>query len=226
MSYFFDNFDTVLRLTREHIYLSGIPTLVGLVVSVLMGLTLRENARARQLTVVASSVVFTIPSLALFIVIPATIGTSFLDPLNVIIALSFYSTALMVRNVFDALDAVAEPVRDAATASGFSRSRRAVQVDLPLAIPVLAAGARVVSSTNVSLVSVGAVIGVGGLGELFTAGYQRSYPEQIFAGIVAILLLAFVFDRIIAVLAYLSTPWTRASQTSRTRSVRETLDVR
>lgn len=226
MSYLFDNLDTVLRLTREHIYLSAIPTLVGLVLSILMGLTLRENAKARQLTIVASSVVFTIPSLALFIVIPATIGTSFLDPLNVIIALSLYSTALMVRNVFDALDAVAEPVRDAATASGFSPARRAVQVDLPLAIPVLAAGLRVVSSTNVSLVSVGAVIGVGGLGELFTAGYQRSYPEQIFAGIIAILILAFVFDRIIAVVAYVTTPWTRANQPTRSTSVRETLDVR
>ncbi|PID54220.1 MAG: ABC transporter permease [Micrococcales bacterium] len=210
MSWLIDNFDTVLGLTGEHVYMGVLPTVIGLVLAVLIGLALRERPLGRRVVTVAASVAFTIPSLALFIVIPAIIATRFLDPRNVVIALSLYSTALMVRVAFDALDAVPEAVRDAATANGFSRWKRAVQVDPVLAIPTLAAGARVVSSTNISMVSVGAVIGVGGLGELFTTGYQRSYPEQIMAGIIAILVLAFVVDRIIAVIAYLATPWQRA----------------
>ncbi|WP_258934386.1 hypothetical protein [Nesterenkonia pannonica] len=64
---------------------------------------------------------------------------------------------------------------------------------------MLTAGLRVTAATNVSLVSVGAVIGVGGLGELFTSGYQRSYPDQVFVSILAIMVLAFIMDRLIAV---------------------------
>ncbi len=83
---------------------------------------------------------------------------------------------------------------DSATAMGFTPLRRALTVELPLALPVLLANVRVVAVTNISLVSVGALIGVGGLGELFTKGYQRDYPEQIVAGIVAIVVLALLFD--------------------------------
>lgn len=195
----------------EHIYLAVVPTLVGVVLAIPIGLALHGRPAARSVAVVVSSAIFTIPSLALFVVLPGLIGTQVLDPLNVIIALSLYTLALSVRNTFEALDAVPQVTREAAEAVGYSRLGRTAWVDLPLAVPVLTAGTRVVAVTNVSMVSVGAVIGIGGLGQLFTSGYQRNFPEQILTGMVLILILAIVFDRVIALLGRALTPWIRGS---------------
>jgi osmoprotectant transport system permease protein len=164
---------------------------------------------------VTASVVFTIPSLALFVVLPLMIPTRILDEANVIVALTLYTTALMVRVVFEALDAVPVQLRDAASALGYRPIMRLLKVELPLSIPVLVAGLRVVVVTNISMVSVGAVIGIGGLGTWFTEGYQANKSDQIVAGIVAILVLALVIDMLIMLAGRLATPWIRASKPGR-----------
>jgi osmoprotectant transport system permease protein len=160
-------------------------------------------------------VVFTIPSLALFVVLPLIIPTRILDEANVIVALTLYTTALLVRAVFEALDAVPWQVRDAASALGYRPITRLLKVELPLSIPVLVAGLRVVVVTNISMVSVGAVIGIGGLGTWFTEGYQANKSDQIVAGIIAILVLAFVVDMLIMLGGRLATPWNRARRPGR-----------
>ena len=129
---------------------------------------------------------FTIPSLALFVVLPMIIGTRILDEANVIVALTAYTAALLVRAVLEALDAVPAQVRDAATAVGYPPIKRMLKVELPLSIPVLVAGLRVVVVTNIAMVSVGSVIGIGGLGTWFTEGYQTNKSDQIVAGIIAL----------------------------------------
>jgi osmoprotectant transport system permease protein len=141
------------------------------------------------------------------------VGLQILDPLNVVIALTIYAAALLVRAVPEALDAVPADVIDSATAMGFTSLRRALTVELPLALPVLFANIRVVAVTNISLVSVGSVIGIGGLGQLFTQGYQRDYPDEILAGIIAIVVLALVFDALLYLLGRALTPWTRTGDT-------------
>ena len=98
------------------------------------------------------------------------------------IALSVYATALLIRAVPEALDSVPDNVIDASTAVGFTPLRRALTVELPLALPVMIANIRVIAVTNISLVSVGSLIGIGGLGVLFKQGYDRDYPDQIVAG--------------------------------------------
>ena len=196
-------------LVLEHLVLAAIPTVLGLLLAVPVGMLVHGAPAARRIAVVVAGALFTIPSLALFVTIPALIGTRILDPRNVVIALTIYSYALLVRVVLDALDSVPRDVRDAAEAIGASRARRAIGVDLPLAVPALTAGARVVAVTNVSLVSVGAVIGIGGLGRLFTAGYQRDYPDQVLAGILGVLLLALAVDRALAVAGHRLAPWAR-----------------
>ena len=99
-----------------------------------------------------------------------------------------------MRAVLEALDAVPPQVRDAATAVGYRPITRMLKVELPLSIPVLVAGLRVVVVTNISMVSVGSVIGIGGLGTWFTEGYQANKSDQIVAGIIAIFVLAVVID--------------------------------
>lgn len=198
------------ELFLEHVVLSVLPTVIGLLLALPLGAALRGLPRARTTAVVIAGILFTIPSLALFVVLPGILGTKILDPVNVVVALTLYAVALLVRSVLDTLDGVPEPVRAAAVALGYGPARRIVAVELPIAVPVLAPALRVVLVTNVSLVSVGAVIGIGGLGQLFTSGYQRSYPEQILAGILGTVLLALVLDRAIALIARGFTRWERA----------------
>jgi len=118
--------------------------------------------------------------------------------------------ALLVRSVVDALESIDDGVRQAAVAMGYRPLRRFFGVDLPLALPVLFAGLRVVSVSNISLASVGALIGVRNLGTLFTDGLLRFFVTEIVIGIVLTLLLAVVMDLIIVAVERVLTPWLRA----------------
>jgi osmoprotectant transport system permease protein len=202
-------------LTVIHLRLSLLPVLAGLAIALPLGVLVWRRQVLRRLTTLTASVVFTIPSLALFVVLPLIIPTRILDEANVIVALTLYTTALLVRGVFEALDAVPSHVRDAASALGYRPIMRLLKVELPLSIPVLIAELRVVVVTNISMVSVGAVIGIGGLGTWFTEGYQANKSDQIIAGIIAILILAFIIDVLILLAGWLATPWARAMRPGR-----------
>ncbi len=210
MKYLIDNFSEIMGFTRTHLYLALVPLLLGLIIAIPVGALARRISWLRRITVTAASLSYTIPSLALFVIIPPLAGISTIDPLNVIIALTLYSTALLVIAVPTALDSVSPTVIDAADAVGFGSLRRTVTVDMPLAIPVFVSSLRVVVVANIAMVSVGALIGVGGLGKLFTQGYQRDYPDEIIAGIIMTLALALIFDRLVYVIGRWATPWTRA----------------
>ena len=212
MRYLFTHLADAWQLTLIHLRLSLIPVLIGLLIAVPVGAAVRPTTVLRRLTTVTASIVFTIPSLALFVVLPLIIPTRILDEANVIVALSLYTTALLVRAVPEALDAVPAQVRDAATAVGYRPLTRIVRVELPLSIPVLVANLRVVAVANISMVAVGSVIGIGGLGTWFTEGYQADKSDQIVAGIVAIFVLAIVIDTIIMLAGRLATPWAHAAR--------------
>ncbi|WP_184690120.1 ABC transporter permease [Saccharothrix tamanrassetensis] len=196
----------------DHIYLSLVPLVISVVLAVVLGLACHRFRWVNTVLVSVSNVLYTIPSLALFVIIPAVIGTSVLAPVNVVIALTLYTTTLLVRPVAEALAAVPDHVRAAATAMGFRPWRRFLTVELPLAVPVLAAGVRVGSVSNISLVSVGALIGTGGLGVLFTDGFRQRYLAPIIVGIVLTMVLALVVDLILVVLRNALTPWTKAGR--------------
>ena len=220
MHYLLTHPDQAWALTVIHLRLSLVPVLIGLAIAVPLGVLVQRAPIPRRLTTATASVVFTIPSLALFVVLPTIIGTRILDEANVIVALTAYTAALLVRAVIEALDAVPALVSDAATAVGYPAIKRMLKVELPLSIPVLIAGLRVVVVTNIAMVSVGAVIGIGGLGTWFTEGYQTDKSDQIVAGIIALFLLAIVIDVLIMLAGRLATPWERAARTTtRRRSV-------
>jgi osmoprotectant transport system permease protein len=217
MHYLLTHLHDAWGLTVVHLRLSLLPVLIGLAISVPLGMLVQRAPVPRRLTTATASVVFTIPSLALFVVLPVIIGTRILDEANVIVALTAYTAALLVRAVLEALDAVPAQVRDAATAVGYPALKRIVKVELPLSIPVMIAGLRVVVVTNIAMVSVGSVIGIGGLGTWFTMGYQTNKSDQILAGIIALLLLAIVIDLLIVLAGRLFTPWERAARPARRR---------
>ncbi|MEV7660884.1 ABC transporter permease [Paenarthrobacter sp. NPDC089316] len=211
MEWFLANSAMVLGLAGQHLVLAIIPMVLGLVISVPLAQVARRNSTLRSVVATATSLLYTIPSLALFIILPTILGTRILDPLNVVVALTIYAVALLVRAAMDAFDSVDDDLRNAAVAMGFKPLARFFQVDLPLSLPVMFAGLRVVSVSNISLVSVAALLGVGNLGVLFTDGLQRTFVTEVIVGIIAILVLALLMDAVLVVLERLLTPWTRAA---------------
>jgi osmoprotectant transport system permease protein len=209
------NGDRIVLLLVEHLRLALIPVLAGLLLAVPFGWLANRYRPARAVLIPTAGVLYTVPSLALFVVLPGILGTKILSEINIVVALTIYTVALLVRTVADALAAVPSMVVAAATAIGYRPVRRFLDVELPLAVPVLIAGLRVATVSNISLVSVGALIGVGGLGELFTEGFQLNFPTEIVTGIVLIMLLALLGDALLLGIGRLATPWSRVGAGSR-----------
>lgn len=197
-------------LALDHLAISAPAILLAFLVAVPLGWLAHKSGPAREMLVVLTSLIYVIPSLAMFILMPLVLSTSILSPLNVVAAMTLYGIALMVRSAADAFDAVPNDVRQSATAAGYAPARRVLAVELPLATPGLISGLRVVAASTISLVSVGALIGVQSLGTLFTEGFQRSFPTEILAGLIGTVLLAVVVDLLIVALGHAATPWTRA----------------
>lgn len=134
-----------------------------------------------------------------------------MDPINVVVALAIYTVALMTRVVSDGLSAVPLESTLAAEALGFTKTQNFVRVQLPLSVPAVIRGMRVVVVTNISIATMAAAIGVSQLGTLFTIGFSRNQLTPIITGIIACLLLSLVLDRLLVWLGKIVTPWqTRA----------------
>jgi osmoprotectant transport system permease protein len=206
---FFGGSYPIWYLTLDHIGLCVIPILVGFFVSIPLGYLASRSRGARSVLISVFSILYTLPSIVLFVVVPVTLGLAILDPTNVIVALSIYAVAIMVRSSADAFSSVSADVRESARAVGYSPAQRFFQVELPLAGPVLLAGMRIVSVSTVSLATVGVFIGIPSLGLLFTDAFNRQIPLEAVTGIVAILILALIFDVILSTIARILLPWNR-----------------
>lgn len=214
MNWIVDNLDLIWRLTLDHVRLSIPPIVLGLVLSIPLGWVAYRYKLTRGLLLTVTGLLYTIPSLALLVLLPSVIGISFFSELNITIGLTIYAVALLARSVADALGSVDPGVRQSATAMGYSSWRRFWQVELPLAGPVILAGLRVAAVSTVSLVTVGIVVGIESLGYLFTNGLDRGILAEIFAGVVMTMVVALAFDRVIALVGRLVMPWA-SSRTTR-----------
>jgi osmoprotectant transport system permease protein len=203
------NLDVVLEDLQEHIEIALLALLFGVLIAFPLGLVAYRWRAAYGPLLAITQILYTIPSLALFVLL---INATGLGPEPVIIGLTIYSLVILVRNLVEGLRAVPKDVIDAATAMGYRQTRRLFAVELPIALPAIIAGLRVAAVSNISLVSVGALIGTGGLGQLFIHGFQIDNPIEIWTGIVATLLLAVVVDLLIVGGGRLLTPWTRAAR--------------
>ncbi|NLG19829.1 MAG: ABC transporter permease subunit [Actinomycetales bacterium] len=209
MRIFGTDLSEVLDLAVSHAWLAGLPLLIGLLISLPLGWVALRRRWLYPPVIAGTGLLYTIPSLALFVLLPGILGTQILDPLNVIVAMTLYTIALLTRTVADGLGSVPDHVRQAATAMGYGPVRRFFVVELPLAVPVISAGLRVAAVSNVSMVSVAALIGVSQLGMLFTDGFSRSAMGPIVVGVIACVLLAILFDLLILLVTRVLTPWLR-----------------
>ncbi|CAB0487541.1 ABC transporter permease [Corynebacterium diphtheriae] len=199
----------VLDLLRAHVLLSVPAIVISVLVAVPVGLFAARHPRVGNTVVQVTSLAYTIPALPMLVIVPFIVAVPLRSQINVIIALCVYGIALIVRTATDAFRSVPEEVRTAAVAQGMSPSQIAWKVDMPLAIPVLISGLRVLCVSTVGLVTIGALIGVSSLGSLFTDGFQRNITAEVVVGIVAVVLLAVLFDVACLILQRLCTPWAR-----------------
>lgn len=212
MNWVVDNWEQIARYAGQHMVLAIVPIIVGTALSLPIGWIAHRQRWGRGVILGAAGILYAIPSLPLFVVMPALIGTQILDPVNVVVALTLYAVALMVRTTADALASVSDELRLSSKAIGFSGWQRFWGVELPAAGPVLLAGIRVVSVSTVSLVTVGALIGVQSLGYFFVNGYQRAFPTEIAVGVVGTVIIALSFDAGLVLLGRLLMPWTRVGR--------------
>ena len=199
----------VLELTRDHLLLSVPAVLLSVLIAVPIGRLAYRRPRLGGLVLGAASLMYAVPALPLLIIVPAVFGFPLRSAATVITALTVYGTALLVRTAADAFASVDAEVRSAALAVGHSPRSVFWRVDLPLAVPVLLSGVRVVAVSTVGLVTIGALIGVPGLGSLLTDGFQRGITEEVLVGVVGTIIVALVLDALVLAAGRALTPWTR-----------------
>lgn len=209
LTYIQNNYADIVDALVQHIWLSLVPVVIGVLLALPLGYVAVRWRFLYQPINNIGGIIYSIPSLALFAVIPAVINVGVLSPLNVLLGLSLYTLALLTRTVSDALISVQGQSTQAAYAMGYRPLRLFFGVEMPMAVPVLFAGLRVATVANISLVSVGALIGTGGLGSLFTAGFQLGFVDPIIIGIVLSMLLAAFCDVGLVLLQRFLTPWAR-----------------
>jgi osmoprotectant transport system permease protein len=218
VTWVWDNLDLIGRLSLEHVRLSIPPIVLGLLIAVPIGWLAYRYRIARPVILTVIGLLYTIPSLALFVILPIALGVGFLSEVNVTVALTIYAVAILVRSVTDALGSVDAEVRQAATAIGYSGWTRFWVVELPLAGPVVLAGLRVAAVSTVSLVTVGIFVGVESLGYLFINGLQRRILAEVASGLVMTVVIALVIDALLVLLGRALMPWTRVDSRRTGRS--------
>ena len=209
--YLVDRHDDLVQATQQHILITVVAVVFGVVLAFPLALVARRFPQLEQLVLGASTAVYTIPSLALF---PLLVPFTGLTMTTVIVGLGLYALTVLVRSILDGLRSVPDDVRESATGLGYGPTRLLFKIELPLAIPVIMGGLRVATVSTVALTTVGALVSYGGLGNLIKDGVDTDFRAELFAASVLCVVLAVVLDAIIVLAERLLTPWTRKQRTS------------
>ncbi|MDO5034881.1 MAG: ABC transporter permease subunit [Actinomycetaceae bacterium] len=209
MNWVANNIGWIFHLTWVHFLLASSAILISLFISVPVGWLVNRHRLSREVTVALISALYAIPSLPMFIIIPVLTGVPIRSSATVVIVLSIYAVALLQRTAVNAFGSVPPEVMRSAVALGYSSWQRFWRVELPLAGSVIAAGLRVVVVNTVSLVTVGAVVGIQSIGTLFTDGFQRGIMVEVLAGLIMTIILALLLDAVVVFGSRLVFPWTR-----------------
>ena len=190
----------------QHIELTLIAVVVGLVIAVPLGLVAWRQRVLRGPIFSVTGILYTIPSLALFaILIPFTGLTLWTAEIGLV----GYTLLILIRNIVVGLDSVPAEIREAARGMGFRPLPQLWQIDIPLALPAIMAGIRIATVTTIGLVTVTALIGEGGLGSLILDGLIRDFKSPLVVGTVLSVALAVVADVSLASAQRAITPWAR-----------------
>ncbi|AJZ86223.1 ABC transporter permease [Streptomyces antimycoticus] len=195
--------------TLEHVWITLASVAIGLLVAFPLALLARRWRAVSGAVLGLTTVLYTVPSLAMFSLLLPVFGVSVAV---VITGLVLYSLTILVRNIMAGLASVPEEAREAARGMGYGPLRLLFGVELPLALPALMAGLRITTVSTVSLTTVGAIIGYGGLGNLIYEGMRSFFKAEVLTASVLCVALAVVADLLLLALQRLLTPWARKSR--------------
>jgi osmoprotectant transport system permease protein len=198
--------DDIIAQLLQHVEFTVLALGFGFAIAFPMALAAIRWPRLYGPSLAVTGVLFTIPSLALFILLIPFTGLSIATSL---IGLTIYTLLILFRNIVEGLRGVPREVREAAQALGYSRAWQLLTVDLPIALPVIVAGIRIAAITTIGLVTVTALIGQGGLGRLFITGFTLHYTTPLIVGFVLSVVLAVTVDLSLVGVQWLLTPWQR-----------------
>lgn len=206
--YLSSNREEILSALRQHVILTVFSVGVGFAVAALLTLLVRQWRWARTPVLALTSVLYTIPSLALFAILVPITG---LTVATVEVGLVLYSLVILVRNMLAGLDGVPDDVKEVAYGMGYTRSRVFLRVEVPLALPAVISGLRVATVSTIALATVGGVIDQGGLGNLIEDAIKRDFRAEVLTASVLVVALAMVADALLLGLQRLLTPWRRVA---------------
>ncbi len=204
------NWDVVWYYTSQHARYTVLAVLLGLALALPLAYLAVRRPAAYPVLLAATNVIYAIPALTMFVVLGPWLG--FTNDKPIVVAMTLYTLVILVRNIVEGIRAVPEPVLRAADAMGYRPFRRFRAVELPLALPGIVAGLRLATVSTVSLISVGAIIGRGGLGRMFADGYQRKINVELWAALGATMVLALALDLVIYAAGRSATPWARRTR--------------
>jgi len=199
----------ILHALRDHVVLTLIAVGVGMLISIPLALLARRWHWFEAPVLSVTGILYTIPSIALLALLVPWTG---LTRTTAEIALVSYTLLILIRNIVAGLAGVPPEVREAAEGMGYSRTRQLARVELPLALPVIVAGIRIAIVTTIGLVTVTALIGQGGLGQLILDGLYRDFRTEVVVGSVLCVVLATVADVALVAVQRIAMPWTRAKK--------------
>jgi osmoprotectant transport system permease protein len=206
--YVHDNFGDILSALQFHAGLTARAVLIAMIVAVPLAVLAYWIRPLTGPILALSGILYTIPSLALLALLAPLVGTT--TDTSVLIALVLYALLVVVRNSLAGLTQVPNEVRDAALGMGYGRFGRLWRIELPLALPGIITGLRLATVSTVALVTVGGIIGRGGLGDMILGGFRNNfYKAEIMTASILCVLLALILDLLLAGLGRLLTPWTR-----------------
>ena len=194
MSYLVEQWDLVLRLVGEHLYMTGLAFVLSTALSLPIGLWLYSRERTATAVLGILGTFYTIPSIALLILLLPLFG---LDSDSVIVALIIYTQIILVRNTVAGLQSVPGATLEAAIGMGMTAWQRWYKVQLPLALPIILAGVRIAAVVATAIATIGAKFGAGGLGTLLFDGIAQNRYDKILAGSVIVSLLAILLNWLI-----------------------------
>lgn len=205
-----DHLDELAARTFQHVLLAGIAVAAGFAISLALAVWVVRRSRGRAVLLTASSVLYTVPSLALFAALVPLTGLSIL---TAEIPLILYTLVIFVRNILAGLDGVPDDVLEAADAMGYTGRERLRRVELPLALPLVVGGLRLATVSTIGLVTVSGILGdnFGGLGFFIFEGYRRTFPTEIWLGGLPVIVLAVAADLALLRLQRRVTPWAQAT---------------
>lgn len=208
-AYVVDNLDTLVAAGRQHVLITLAAMGLSIVVAVPLVILVRTWRKAETPMLVLTGILYTIPSLAMITALWPVFG---LSALTVIVALAAYALLIVLRNMLVGLEAVSPVAIDSAQGMGMSARRILWTVEVPLALPAILAGIRLATVSTVGLVTIGALVGYGGLGTLILQGFINNfYHAEIMTATILTVVLALLFDLLLQGLERWSTPWAHTS---------------